>query len=186
MRGQAARRLFTTEEYHRMAAAGILSEGDRVELLDGEIVRMSPIGSRHAACVDRLTDLFTQRLGHKAIVRVQNPIVLGRRSEPQPDLTLLERRLDYYAARHPGPAEVLLVVEVVDSSREYDRGLKLPLYARFGIREVWLIDLQREAVEAYRQPGLRGYRDTSTLGRGHRLAPATFPRTRLATDELLG
>ena len=186
MQGDVARRRFTTDEYHRMADAGILSPDDRVELLDGKIVRMSPIGSRHAACVDRLTDVFTRRFRRRAIVRVQNPIDLGRHSEPQPDVTLLARRADYYAARHPQPPDILLVVEVVDSSRGYDRELKLPLYARFGIREVWLVDLRSDELETYRRPALRGYRDHARVMRGHRLAPVACPRTLLRVDDLLG
>ncbi len=114
--GHVPRRRFTIDEYHRMAAAGVLSEDDRVELLDGEIVQMSPIGSPHAGCVDRLTALFTRRLRSRAIVRVQSPIVLDRRSEPQPDLALLAPRPDFYATAHPRPRDVLLVIEVMDAS----------------------------------------------------------------------
>jgi Uma2 family endonuclease len=182
---QSARRLFTTDEYHRMAETGILSEDDRVELLDGEIVRMSPIGSRHAACVDRLAELFTRRLPSRAIVRIQSPILLGRRSEPQPDLALLKRRADYYAERHPQSADVLLVIEVVDSSREVDRGRKLPLYARSGIPEVWVIDLKRDEVEVYRRPALRGYQDHERVRRGQRVAPMAFPRTAFSVGDML-
>jgi Uma2 family endonuclease len=109
MAAQVARRMFSTEEFHRMAQVGILAEDDRVELIEGEIIRMSPIGSRHAACVDRLTALFTRRFGRRAIVRVQSPIVLSRRSEPQPDVTVLRPRPDFYAEKHPGPGDVLLI-----------------------------------------------------------------------------
>jgi Uma2 family endonuclease len=178
--------MFTTDEFHRMAQAGILAEDDRVELIDGEVVRMSPIGSRHASCVDRLNAFFTHRLGARAIVRVQSPILLNRRSEPQPDLALLKPRGDFYATRHPGPADVLLVVEVIDSSAEYDRALKLPLYARASIAEVWLIDLVRNDIEVYRRPALRAYRDQQTHARGEHLTAAAFPRTRFRVSELLG
>lgn len=186
MRTQVARRAFTVDEYHRMAVAGILSEDDRVELIDGEIVRMSPIGSRHAACVDRLNALLGRRLGKRAIVRVQNPIVLGRRSEPQPDLVVLRPRADFYAAQHPGPADVLLLVEVADTSGGYDRGTKLPLYARWGIPEVWIVDVGREVVEAYRGPALRSYRTRAEMGRGRRVSAAVIPRLALRVNDILG
>src|SRR5882762_3247032 len=117
------RRRFTTDEYHRMGDAGVLSEDDRVELLDGEIVQMSPIGIPHASCVDRLNAFFTHRLRNRAVVRVQNPIVLDTHSEPQPDLTLLAPRRDFYSSAHPRPRDVLLAIEVMDASRSYDRTL---------------------------------------------------------------
>ena len=121
---------FTTTEYDRMAEAGVLGEDDRVELIEGEILEMSPMGRRHAACVDRLTRLLVRGVGDAAIVRVQNPIVLSDHNEPQPDLALLRPRVDFYTAEHPGPEDALLVVEVSDSSVEYDRQIKVPLYAQ--------------------------------------------------------
>ena len=124
-----------------MGQAGILGEDDRLELLEGEIVEMAPIGSRHQSVVDRLTRLFSNRVGDAAVVRVQGPVRLGDDSEPQPDLLLLRRRADFYATAHPGPEDVLLLVEVPDTSTEYDREVKLPLYARHGIAEVWLVGL---------------------------------------------
>lgn len=180
------RRRFTIDEYHRMGEAGVLAEDDRVELLDGEIVQMSPIGSPHAGCVDRLNALFARRLRGRAIVRVQNPIVLDRYSEPQPDLTLLAPRPDFYSAAHPRPRDVLLAVEVMHASRGYDRTLKLPLYARAELREVWLVDLAGRAVEVYTRPALRGYRQQQRLVPGRVLAPLAFPRLRFRVTELLG
>ena len=123
---QVARRRFTVDEYHQMAHAGILSEDDRVELLDGEIVERSPIGSLHQACVDRLNRLFNTLVGTAAIVRVQGPVQLDLYSEPQPDLLLLRPQDDFYARAHAGPEDVLLVVEVAESTVEYDRRIKLP------------------------------------------------------------
>ena len=169
-----------------MAEAGILAEDDRLELLEGEIVRMSPIGSRHAACVDRLNALFAARLGKRAIVRVQNPIVINRRTEPQPDLSILKPRADFYAAKHPEPGDILLVVEVVDTSAGYDRTTKLPLYARGGIREVWIVDVVHEAVEVYRQPALQSFRTRIQLGRRQRIVPIAFPRTVFRVSDILG
>lgn len=180
------RRRFTIYEYHRMADAGVLTEDDRVELLDGEIVEMSPIGSRHAGIVDRLNMLFARRLGRHAIVRVQNPIVLDDYSEPQPDLTILRARPDYYVGAHPRPGDVLLAIEVMDASVSYDRTLKLPLYAKKNLRELWLIDLPSEAVEVYRRPSASGYRDGQRFARGRRFAPLAFPRVHFRVAEMLG
>jgi len=183
---RVSRRLFTVEEYHRMAEVGILGEDDRVELIEGEIVEMTPIGSRHAAVVDRLNRLFSRRAGEHAIVRVQNPIRLGERSEPQPDVTLLRFREDFYSSGHPGPGDVLLVVEVAETSAEYDRRVKVPLYARFGIPEVWLVDLEGEAVEVYRDPSPEGYRRAEIFRRGSSLSPSSFPDLELSVEEIIG
>ncbi len=179
------RRLFTVAEYHRMAEAGILSEDDRVELLEGEIVTMSPIGSRHAACVARLTALLSGA-GRRAILWVQNPIRLGEHSEPQPDVALLKSRPDFYASSHPGPEDVLLVVEVAETSAATDREVKVPPYACSGIPEVWLVDLAEDQVEVFREPSARGYQDLRVLRRGDSLAPLLFPDLLLPVDTVLG
>lgn len=183
---QLLRRRFTVEEYHRMAQAGIFSEDDRVELIEGEIVAMTPIGSRHAACVGRLTHIFASIVGERAIVWVQNPLRLGPDSEPQPDLALLRLRADFYAEAHPGPEDVLLVVEVAETSAEYDRTVKLPLYARSGIREVWLVDLATVSVEVCSDPTPGGYQRVRSIRRGERLSLGAFPPMELAADDLLG
>jgi len=179
------RRRFTIHEYHRMGEAGVLSEDDRVELLDGEIVQMTPIWIPHASSVDRLTALLIRRLGTRAIVRVQGPIILNRYSEPRPDLAVLAARDDFYSTAHPRPRDVLLAIEVMDTSRGYDRTLKLPLYARTEVREVWLVDLVERAVDVYRRPALRGYRQERRYVAGETLAPLAFPRVRLRVDEVL-
>lgn len=183
---QLLRRSFTVDEFHRMVQAGILTEDDRVELLDGEIVQMTPIGSKHAACVNRLTRLFSGRVGDRAILSVQNPVRLSERSEPQPDFALLRPRPDFYASAHPGPEDVLLIVEVAETSVEVDRQVKAPLYARAGIPELWLIDLAGEGVEVYRRPTPKGYQDVRRLGRGQRLSPVMFPDLDLGSDDVLG
>jgi Uma2 family endonuclease len=180
------RRRFTTAEYHRMGEAGVLSEDDRVELLDGEIVQMSPIGLPHSSTVARLNALFSRRLGRRATIWVQNPLVLDRYSEPEPDLSLLSARVDFYASGKPRPRDVLLTVEVMDSSRSYDRTLKLPLYARAELREVWLIDVKAKLVEVYRRPALRGYREQQIFTRGQTITPLAFPRMRFRVNEILG
>jgi len=174
------------EEYHRMLRAGILTEDDRVELIEGEIVEMAPIGSRHAGCVKRLVRRFSQAIGEQALLSVQDPLRLGERSEPQPDLALLRPRDDFYASSHPGPEDVLLIVEVAETSAEYDREVKLPLYARHGIPEVWLVDLEKEAVEVYRGPSPRGYSEARTLRRGSSLSPTPFPELNLPVADILG
>ena len=183
---QLSKRLFTVAEYHRMGEAGIFSEDDRVELIEGEIVEMTPIGSRHQASVDRLSELFFGQLAGQAVLRVQGPIRLGERSEPQPDLTVLRRRADFYAAAHPAPQDVLLVVEVAETSAMYDREVKVPLYARAGIPEVWLVDLAGARVEVYRHPSPQGYREIRTARRGDRVASEAVSPLELAVDDVLG
>jgi Uma2 family endonuclease len=177
---------FTVAEYHRLAELGILHEDDRVELLQGQIVVMSPIGPRHAGCVDRLTRSFSRRTADLAVVRVQNPVVLGERAEPEPDVSLLRPPIERYTNAHPRPADVMLIVEVADSTLDYDRDVKLPLYASAGIPEVWLVDLGGERITLYRDPGPDGYRDVATASRGDSITPRLLPHVSLAIDEILG
>ena len=180
------RHLFTVAEYHRMAEAGILSEDDRVELIEGELVEMTPIGIRHAACVRRLNRLLSGRVGERAIVDVQNPVRLGEHTEPQPDVVLLRPRPDLFADFLPGPADILLVIEVAEASADADRGVKVPLYARAGIPEVWLVDLAGERIEVYRRPTPQGYQEVQHLRRGARLASQAITDLELGVDEILG
>ncbi|MBI2490632.1 MAG: Uma2 family endonuclease [Candidatus Rokubacteria bacterium] len=178
---------FTVDEYERLAQAGVLTQCDRVELLDGEIVEMSPIGERHAGVVARISSVFSERLGRRCIVWGQNPVQLRVvRSMPQPDIALLRTREDFYTTTRPGPDDALLVIEVMDTSAATDRGVKLPLYARAGIVETWLVDLGGDAIEVYRQPAATGYGDTRVVRRGERITPRAFPDLTLAVDELLG
>jgi Uma2 family endonuclease len=178
---------FTVDEYERLAQAQLLTQCDRIELLDGEIVEMTPIGDRHASVVARLTNLFSRHLGNRSIVWAQNPIQLRVvRSMPQPDVVLVRPRADFYAAGKPGPDDVLLLIQVMDSSAETDRDVKLPLYARAGIAEAWLLDLATDRVEAFRQPTLTGYREAETFARNERLAPQAFPDFSLTVADLLG
>ncbi len=183
---QAVKRLFTVSEYHQMAQVGIFSEDDRVELLEGEIIEMSPISSRHASCVKRLNELFTHLLGGRVIVSVQDPIRLSERSEPQPDLALLKPRADFYSTAHPQPQDVLLLVEVCETSADFDRRAKLPLYAKAGIPEVWLIDVAQEQIEVYRAPSVQGYGATQTLTRGQALRVKLIPTLKLKVEEIIG
>lgn len=169
-----------------MGQAGVFGPEDRVELIDGEIISMSPIGNRHAACVRRLTKLFSARIGERAIVSVQNPVRLDQRSEPEPDVSILRSRPDFYAGGHPGPKDVLLLVEVSDTTQEYDRGQKLLAYAKAGVAEVWLVDLPAEVVEVYREPKADGYAQSRSVHRGQSLEPSAFADVRIAVDEILG
>ncbi len=183
---QVARRLFTVDEYQQMVESGILHEDDRVELIAGEILQMAPIGSRHAGCVNRLNYYFVGPTAGQAIVHIQNPIRLSRYTEPEPDLALLRFRPDFYAAGHPEPQDVLLVVEVADSSVGFDRDTKMPLYARAGIVEAWMVHLPESRIEVHRQPTPTGYREVTQYIRGTRLSPLAFPALVLAVDDMLG
>jgi Uma2 family endonuclease len=181
-----SRRRFTADDFHKMAACGILAEDDRVELLDGDIVEMTPIGLRHLARVDRLNDVLAHRLHGRAIVRVQGSIRLDLRSEPQPDLILLKHQPDFYERIAATPGDVLLVIEVGDTSVDFDRDVKLPLYAHAGIREVWLVNLPGECLEVYASPEGAIYRDARVLRRGEAIAPTALPDLVLQLDDVLG
>ena len=182
---EVARRRFTVEEYHRMAEAGILGAGDRVELIEGEIIQMTPIGRRHAACVAELNRLLVPAVGGRALLWPQNPIRLPRETEPQPDVVLLRPRADRYIDNEARPEDVLLLIEVADTSQRYDRLVKLPLYARAGIREYWIVDLQGEAIEVYRAPETTRYADLRRVGREGMVSPVVFPDIRLAVEPIL-
>ena len=180
------KRRFSVKEYYLMAEAGILSPRDRVELIDGEIVQMAPIGSYHAACVDTLSNLFREMLGRRVIVRVQNPVRLGERSEPEPDIALLRPRSDAYRDAHPGPDDVMLIVEVSHSTVEYDRDVKTPLYAEAGIPELWLVNLDEDCIDGLSEPDGAGYGAVRRYARGERIAPALLPDAALDVSEILG
>jgi Uma2 family endonuclease len=182
---QPATRRFTVDEYHRMGEAGILFPDERVELLEGEVVEMSPIGSRHAACVRTLNAVLGERLWGRAIVAVHDPVRLGKYSEPQPDLALLAPRDDRYATEHPGPGDALLVVEVADTTTLSDRNGKIPLYARAGVTEAWLVDLPAGAVEVYRSPEAGAYRDVHRAGPDDAVSPLAFPDVHVPLRDVL-
>lgn len=177
------RRTFTLDEFERMVEAGIFDQDERLELLDGEIVQMSPIGSPHAWCVMRLTRAFAP-LHTWIIASVQNPIRLPDRSQPQPDLALL--RPDTPQDRHPEPAEILLVIEVADTSLRTDRDVKGPLYGKGGIPELWIVDLIAERIEVHREPSAAGYQLIRIFVRGQQLSPLFDPEFKISVDEILG
>jgi Uma2 family endonuclease len=180
------RRVFTADEVYRMLDIGILSEDDRIELIEGDLVRMSPIGKSHAACVDRLNALLNRRCGDRAIVRVQGPIHIDDSSEPQPDVALLKPRPDFYAQAHPTPEDILLVIEVADSSVDYDRSIKIPLYARAGIPVAMLVDLNADRIEVSSEPENGTYKHRQTLGRGDFLSLASLSDLVLPAGDILG
>jgi Uma2 family endonuclease len=146
------RHRFSVDDYHAMVEAGVLKEDERVELIEGEVVAMSPIGKLHASCVNRLMALLFRRIGEQATISVQNPVQASSFSEPQPDVALLKYREDFYAARHPRPKDILLVIEVADSTLDYDREVKMPLYARSKIAQSLLVNLSSDVVEVYSKP----------------------------------
>lgn len=178
---------FTVEDFDRMIETGILTEDDRVELINGEIIEMDPPGKDHASCVDQINYLFMERLRRRAYIRVQNPLQLGGIGRPEPDLMLLRWRDDYYKPRHPQPADVLLLIEVADSSLETDTKLKLPMYARAGIDEAWVVDLRAGTVNMYRQPRDDQYLSTRRITKkSETFAPLAFPDVMLTLKDVIG
>jgi Uma2 family endonuclease len=177
---------FTLDQYHRMGEAGIFHEDDRVELIHGQVVPLTPIGPDHASCVNRLTALFAPLAGRDATLSVQNPVILAEYEEPQPDFVVLRYRADGYRVAIPRPADVLLMVEVGDSSASRDRRTKIALYAEAGIPEAWLVDVPHDRVEVYRNPTGGRYLDVTTVSRGMSLTPLAFPGLTLSVDEILG
>jgi len=183
---QILRWQFTVADFARMAEAGIFAEDDRVELIDGEVRAMSPIGPRHAALVKRLNTLIGRQVANLAIMSVQDPIQLTYYTEPQPDIALLRIREDFYAHAHPLPADVFVVLEIAETSLEYDREEKVPRYAQARIPEVWLIDVERETVTQYTQPDGTRYRSEQSLQRHHILVSTVLSPLQLAVDDIFG
>jgi Uma2 family endonuclease len=179
-------RRFSVEEYHQMVRAGILKEDDRVELIEGDIIEMTPIGPGHAVCVTGLIEHFVRSLWTRAVVWAQSPVRLGSHSEPQPDVALLQSPRTRYGSAPPGPEDIVLIIEVADATVEVDRARKIPAYARAGIPEAWLVNLPGEAIDVYWNRAQDGYRDARTVGRGQSLAPLAFPDVTLTADDILG
>lgn len=177
---------FNVDQYYRLAEVGVLKPDDRVELIEGEIIRMSPIGSPHAACVAKFIELFTKQLKLDGTLWVQNPVRLSEFSEPVPDVALLRRRDDFYAAHHPTPEDVILVVEVSDTTLLADRNVKMPLYARAGITEAWLVNLPRKLVEVYFDSTSGSYRETLKFKHGETLVSPTISGLSFAVNDIIG
>ena len=181
----ANQRRFAVDEYHAMADTGVLAPDERVELLEGVIVPMSPIGERHASCVMRLSQLLYEGVRRRTNVSVQSPLRIDEHTELQPDLMLLAWRDDFYAARHPGPGDVLLLIEVSDTTISFDRTEKCPIYARAGIPEVWLVNLPDQCVERYTEPRGSRYATVRVVRSGMHLTPAALPDLSLPVHEVL-
>ena len=180
------RRRFTVQEYYQMAEAGILGPDDRTELIDGEVILMPPIGDPHAGNVDRTNYTFGRAFADVAIIRIQSHVRLGEHDQPEPDLALLRPRADFYTTSSPTPADVFLLIEVAVTTLRYDRNRKAPLYARAGIPEYWLVDVNAATLTIFRDPSPDGYRSEQTLRRGDRIAPLAFPDRVIAVTDILG
>ncbi len=169
-----------------MGDAGVFAPDARVELIEGAIIEMAPIGPPHASIVDRLNMWLAGALVGRAIVRVQNPIEANWRSEPQPDLTVLNLRDDWYAGAHPRPEDVLLVIVVAQTTLAFDRRVKLPMYARSGVAEVWIVDVNGQSVEVFRQPAGGAYVERIVASPGDVVAPVALPDVAIAVSAILG
>jgi Uma2 family endonuclease len=181
-----ARRALTVAEYHLMGKAGILTEDDRVELIEGQLIAMSPIGSAHSGTVNALAHRLFRAVGDRGVVAVQNPVQLDDLSEPQPDFSVLKPRDDFYRQATPRPDEILLIIEVADSSLVYDRNVKRSLYARHGIPEFWIVNLAAGEVEVCRGPEGEQYASVSRVGREGVLEPQLLPGALIPVAALLG
>ena len=183
---QPARKLFTVDEYYAMADAGILTAEERVELIDGEIIVMSPIGNEHAASVDVATHFLRPIAPGQAIIRIQSHVRLDERNQPEPDLLLLKWRDDFYRNRAPAAEDVLLLIEVSHTSLAYDRNVKLALYARFLIPEVWLANIPARVIEAYTEPINGEYTVARVYRPGETISPTAFPDITLPVSQIIG
>jgi Uma2 family endonuclease len=178
------RHKLSVEDYHKLGEAGILREDSRVELIDGELMDMAPIGAAHMRIVNRLTRLLVLAVGDLGVVSIQNPITLPPHSEPQPDVVILSPGSDHIEAPVPGPREALLVSEVADTTVAYDRSTKLSLYAEAGIAEVWIVNVPAQCVEVYRDPVAGAYMAKSEAGSGDLLSPSRLPPVTVQVAEL--
>jgi Uma2 family endonuclease len=185
MQVETTKKLFTVDEYYRMAEVGILGPTDRVELIDGEIFEMSPIGSRHLGCVNRANRLLGSALGNRVVVSVQNPLQLSNYTEPEPDIVLLKPRSDEYAGKRPLAEDALLVIEVAETTFAFDSKVKLPRYAAASVPEVWIENLMENVLLVHRNPAGNRYTTNLTLRSGESVSPIAFPDLVLAIDELL-
>ncbi len=182
----AERKQFTLDEYHRLAEAGILTEDDNVELINGQIVQTAAMGKRHAGCVAYLDELLHTAAPSQAMVRVQLPVAIPKYDEPEPDVVMIRRRDDYYRGGHPIPDDVLLLIEVANTSLAFERDIKFPIYAKALIPEAWLIDLTGEVIERHTDPSPGGYRLVTRAWRGESIESLALPGLALRADEVLG
>jgi Uma2 family endonuclease len=185
MQAETVKKLFTVDEYHRMGDAGIFGPEERVELIDGEVFEMSPVGDRHILCVIRATKLFVIAFGDRAIVSPQNPVRLSDWSEPEPDFVVFKPRPDFYATA-PTLADVLFLVEISDTTLRHDRNRKLPRYAAAGVPEVWIEDLNNNVLLVYRDPRGDRYETALTFSIEKSVSPLAFPDIQFRVHDLLG
>lgn len=183
---EPTRHLIRVDEFEQMISRGIYGKSDRMELLNGEIIEMAPIGERHAAKVDRLTEKLVTSLAGHAVVRVQGPIRVNDISRPEPDVAVLRRRTDFYEGRLPGPDDVLLLIEVSDTSRRYDRETKLPLYADANIPVVWLVDLESNEVHVFSDPRKGEFANAASFDAGELPAVPELPQLRMQVADIFG
>jgi Uma2 family endonuclease len=181
---------FTIDDFYRMGEAGIFPPDARVELIDGDVIGMAPIGSHHSGSVSGLDEIFHDLLGRRVTISVQGPLRISlpgqRQANPQPDVLVLTRRDDFYRHANPTPADVLLVIEVSDTTLAYDRDVKAPLYARAGIRECWIVDIAGARLLVYRDPRDGVYQSAESLTDDATVAPLAFPELTIAVADILG
>lgn len=186
MHTETTRKRFTVDDYYRMAEVGILGHTERVELIEGEVIEMSPIGSRHAMAVNRANMIFARGIGDRAVVAIQNAAHIDLYNEPQPDVVLIRPREDFYGKAHPQPEDIVLLIEISETSFRFDRNIKLPIYARSGIPEVWIVDLNSDAIHSFRNPTGNQYSEANTKTRGDSISPGAFPDFIIPVADLLG
>lgn len=176
----------TADRYQKMVTTGVLTKYDRIELIEGEMLDMAPIGAKHSAITARLHELFVLAVSRSATIVGGGPVNLGEFSEPQPDLMLLKRRTDFYSGRIPVAADVLLLIEVSDSTLTFDQGVKLSLYARHGVAEYWVVDVESQRVVIYREPTAKGYVRKLEFTAAETVSSQAFPDVKIVVREILG
>jgi Uma2 family endonuclease len=176
----------TTNRYQMMVATGVLTKYDRIELIEGDMLDMAPIGTKHSAMTSRLHELFVLAVARSATVVSGGPVNLGEFSQPQPDLMLLKRRPDFYSGKTPEAVDVLLLIEVSDSSLSFDQGIKLNLYARYGVAEYWVVDVEGRRVVTYREPTAKGYIRKAEFQAPDAITPQAFPGVKIVVGEIFG
>ena len=177
--------LFNVKDYRQLVSAGVLESEDRIELIEGELIMMPPIGPEYSASTSNLFFCLSRRLSEKTRLRVSDPITLSSFSEPQPNIAIVKARADHYKSAHPTPKDVLVVIEVVDSSADFDNTVKAKLYGKAGIPEYWIVEIEEACVRVFTEPSKQGYRTIKEYHRGDKVKCGTVPELHLAVTELL-